>query len=160
MKTKKYKRPSWDQYFIEVMDSISKRSTCDRGRSGCVIVRNNQIISAGYVGSAAGDSHCDDNGHKMQKRLNFDGSVSKHCIRTIHAEQNAICQAAKNGNSINGATLYCRMTPCSVCAKMIINSGIKRVVAQRKYHDSKESMRLFRKCKVKIEHIENKVQKY
>lgn len=157
---KNYQRPSWDEYFTRVMDAISKRSTCDRGRSGCVIVKDNQIVSAGYVGSAVGDDHCDDAGHKMQKRLNSDGSISNHCVRTIHAEQNAICQAAKNGNSIDGGTLYCRMTPCPVCAKMIINSGIKQVVCQRKYHDGKEAEKLFKKCKVKLEHLEDEVQKY
>jgi len=158
--SKKYKQPSWDDFFIEVMEAISKRATCDRGRSGCVITKNNQLLAAGYVGSAKGDDHCDDVGHLMQKRLNPDGSVSEHCVRTIHAEQNAICQAAKNGTAISGATLYCRMTPCLVCAKMIINSGIKRVVCQRRYHQGKESEKLFKKCGVEISHQNEEVEKY
>lgn len=159
-KKSEHKRPSWDDYFIEMMEAISKRATCDRGRSGCVITKDNQVISTGYVGSATGDEHCDEAGHLYQKRLNPDGSTSNHCVRTVHAEQNAICQAAKRGISVDGATLYCRMTPCPVCAKMIINCGIKRVVAQRKYHDGKQSEDLFKKCKVKLEYVFDEVQEY
>lgn len=160
VKKEKYKRPSWDDYFMEVMEAVSKRATCDRGRSGCVIAKDKQVISTGYVGSAAGDDHCDDVGHQMQKRLNPDSSISDHCVRTVHAEQNAICQAAKKGISLDGATLYCRMTPCPVCAKMIINCGIKRVVAERKYHDGATAEKLFKKCGVKIEHKNKELQKY
>lgn len=156
----KYHRPSWDEYFMEVMEAVSKRATCDRGRSGCVIAKDKQIVSSGYVGSATGDEHCDDVGHLMQKRLNTDGTISDHCVRTVHAEQNAICQAAKKGISLDGGTLYCRMTPCPVCAKMIINCGIKRVVCERKYHDGVVSEKLFKKCGIKIEHINDELQKY
>jgi dCMP deaminase len=159
-KEKKHERPSWDDYFIIVMDAISQRGTCDRGRSGCVIVKDKQLISVGYVSSAAGDDHCDDVGHQFQKKLNDDGSISNHCVRTIHAEQNAICQAAFKGASVDGATLYCRMTPCSVCAKMIVNCGVKRVVCERKYHDGKETERLFKKCGVKLEHKIDEEQDY
>lgn len=160
-KTKKQNgRPSWDEYFIEVMEAISKRGSCDRGKSGCVIVRDKQVVSAGYVGSAAGDDHCDDVGHLMQKRLNPDGSITEHCVRTIHAEQNAICQAAKKGVAIEGSTLYCRMTPCPVCAKMVINSGIKRVVCERRYRDGQEAGRLFKKCGIELVHLKDELQKY
>jgi deoxycytidylate deaminase len=107
---KKYDRPSWDDYFMEVMEAISKRATCDRGRSGCVIVKDKQILVTGYVGSPKGLPHCDEVGHQFKKMINEDGSISEHCVRTVHAEQNAICQAAKRGIAIDGATLYCRMT--------------------------------------------------
>ena len=155
-----YKRPTWDEYFMAMMEAISLRSTCDRGRSGCVIVRDKQAVATGYVGSAVGDDHCDDVGHLFQKRYNPDGTSSNHCIRTVHAEQNAICQAARKGSSVDGGTLYCRMTPCPVCAKMIINCGIKRVVAQRRYHDAKESERVFQKAGVALEHINDEIQQY
>lgn len=155
-----YKRLSWDDYFIEIMEAISKRATCERGRSGCVIVKNKQVISAGYVGSAIGDDHCDEAGHLFQKRLNADGSTSMHCVRTVHAEQNAICQAAKNGTSVDGGTLYCRMTPCPVCAKMIVNCGIKRVVCQKKYHDGKEAERVFAMAGVALIHVSEDEQSY
>lgn len=155
-----YRRLSWDDYFIEIMEAISKRATCERGRSGCVIVKNKQVISAGYVGSAIGDDHCDDAGHLFQKRLNSDGSTSMHCVRTVHAEQNAICQAAKNGTSVDGGSLYCRMTPCPVCAKMIVNCGIKRVVCQKRYHDGKEAERVFAKAGVALIHLSEDEQVY
>jgi len=155
-----YKRPSWDAYFLEIKDAIAKRGTCERGRSGCVIAKNNQVISAGYVGSPIGEDHCDDVGHLFQERLNKDGTISKHCVRTVHAEQNAVCQAARRGVSVDGATLYCQMTPCPVCAKMIINCGIKRVVCQKKYHDGAEAERLFLRAGVALEHMSEKEEQY
>ncbi|HWS49060.1 MAG TPA: hypothetical protein VN174_03360, partial [Candidatus Methanoperedens sp.] len=95
LKEVKYVRPSWDEYFLELADAVSKRATCDRGRSGCVIVRDKRILVTGYVGSPAGLPHCDEVGHLMKTMVNEDGSKSDHCVRTVHAEQNAICQAAK-----------------------------------------------------------------
>ena len=144
--SEKNARLGWDEYFLEIMDAISKRATCDRGRSGCVIVRNNVLLSSGYVGSPKGAPHCDDVGHLMKEVKHDDGTISRHCMRTAHAEANAICQAAKNGVSIDGATLYCRMTPCRNCAMMIVNSGIVRVVAQIDYHGSSaaESKEIFK----------------
>ena len=135
----KHVRPSWDDYFMEVANTISKRATCDRGRSGCVIARDSRLLVTGYVGSPTGLSHCDDVGHQMKKLVHEDGAITNHCVRTVHAEQNAICQAAKLGVSITGATLYCRMTPCRVCAMLIINCGITRVVCERRYHDGAQS---------------------
>ncbi len=153
-------RPTWDEYFIEVMDAISKRATCNRGKSGCVIAHDNRILVSGYVGSPVGLPHCDDVGHLMKKVIHDDDSITEHCMRTVHAEQNAICQAAKLGVSLDGATLYCRMTPCRTCCMMIINCGIKRVVCQRKYHAGTESEQMFADAGVKIEFIENDIQKY
>lgn len=156
----KYVRPTWDEYFMEVVNAISRRATCDRGRTGCVIVKDNQILATGYVGSAAGDDHCDDVGHMYQKRLNPDGSVSEHCVRTVHAEQNAIAQAAKRGTAIDGATIYMKLEPCPVCAKMMINAGIKRVVCQGAYHAAAESRRVFKKCGVALEVLNKEVIQY
>lgn len=157
---KKYIRPSWDEYFMEVMEAISKRATCDRGRSGCVIVKNKQILVTGYVGSPMGLPHCDEVGHQMKKMLNEDGSISEHCVRTVHAEQNAVCQAAKLGVSIDGATVYCRMTPCRVCAMLLINCGIKRVVCERRYHAGAESEEMFKKVGIELEFVYDEVQQY
>ncbi len=84
-----YRRPTWDEYFMEVANAIAKRATCDRGRSGCVIAKNNQILATGYVGAPSGLPHCDDVGHQMRKMLHEDGSITEHCVRTVHAEQNA-----------------------------------------------------------------------
>jgi len=155
-----YRRPSWDEYFMEVANAIAKRATCDRGRSGCVIARDNQILATGYVGAPSGLPHCDEVGHQLKKLIHEDGSITQHCVRTVHAEQNAICQAARRGVSIEGATLYCRMTPCRTCAMMIINCGIIRVVCERRYHDGAESETMFRQVGIKIEYVFDEVQKY
>lgn len=158
--TKLDKRPSWDEYFMEVMEAISKRATCDRGKSGCVIVKNKQILVTGYVGSPMGLPHCDDVGHQFKKMLNEDGSISEHCVRTVHAEQNAICQAAKLGVPIDGATVYCRMTPCRTCAMLLINCGIKRIVCERKYHAGAESEEMLKKVGIDLEYVYDEVQQY
>lgn len=157
---KEYNRPSWDEYFMEIANTVSKRATCNRGRSGCVIAKNKQILVTGYVGSPRGLEHCDDVGHKMKKMLHEDGSESQHCVRTVHAEQNAICQAARLGIPLKGSTLYCRMTPCRVCAMMIINCGIERVVCEKKYHSGKESEEMFEKAGIKLEYVNEEIMKY
>lgn len=153
-------RLSWDEYFIEIMQTVAKRATCDRGRSGCVIVKNRQIISTGYVGSPPGLPHCDEVGHLMKNVVDDQGEISKHCVRTIHAEQNAICQAAKHGVSLEGATLYCKMEPCRVCAMMIITVGIKKVVALKKYHAAQESRDMFAQAGVELVVLEPEIEKY
>ncbi len=155
-----YARPTWDEYFMEVADAIAKRATCSRGRSGCVIARDCQILVTGYVGSPPGFPHCDDVGHEFKEVIHEDGSVSQHCVRTIHAEQNAICQAAKLGLSIAGATLYCRMTPCRACAMLIIACGIVRVVCERKYHAGGDSEKLFARADVELVFKHDEIQPY
>lgn len=155
-----HKRPSWDEYFIEIMDAIAKRATCDRGRSGCVIAKDKRVVSTGYVGSPAGCVHCDDVGHEMHTVLQEDGTQSRHCIRTAHAEQNAIAQAARNGVATDGATLYCKMTPCYVCAKMIINSGIKRVVSLKDYHGGVRSKEVFKEAGVQFDLLNQELETY
>lgn len=155
-----YTRPSWDEYFMEMANTVSKRATCDRGRSGCVIVKDRQILVTGYVGSPAGLPHCDEVGHLFHQTIDADGTVSNHCVRTVHAEQNAICQAARRGIALDGATLYCRMTPCRTCAMLIINCGIKRVVCERKYHCGAESEEMFRMAGIEIEFFYDEIQQY
>ncbi len=145
---------------MELADAASKRATCDRGRSGCVIVRDRQVLATGYVGSPAGLPHCDDIGHLLKKVVQEDGKISEHCLRTVHAEQNAICQAAKRGISIEGATVYTRMTPCRTCAMLLINCGIKRVVCERKYKLAEESEQLFAEAGVKLEYKFDEIQRY
>jgi dCMP deaminase len=154
------KRPTWDEYFMEMANSVSKRATCDRGKSGCVITRSKQILVTGYVGSPAGFAHCDEVGHQMKDITHEDGAVTSHCMRTIHAEQNAICQAAKLGISIAGSTVYCRMTPCRTCAMLIINCGVKRVVCERKYHAGGESEEMFKQAGIVLDYKYAEVQKY
>ena len=160
MEDNQYVRPSWDEYFMEIANTVSKRATCDRGRSGCVIVRDRQILVSGYVGSPVGMPHCDDVGHQFKMTIHEDGTKTQHCVRTVHAEQNAICQAAKRGIALEGATLYCRMTPCRVCAMLIINCGISRVVCEKKYHNGAESEEMFKMAGVQLEFFSEEVQRY
>ncbi len=153
-------RPSWDDYFMEVANAISKRATCDRGESGCVIAKDRQLIVSGYVGSPSGFPHCDETGHQIKKVTHEDGEVTEHCMRTVHAEQNAICQAARIGVSISGATLYTRMTPCRTCAMLLINCGIKRVVCERKYHQGEDSEKMFKEAGIELVYKYNEHQQY
>ncbi len=119
-------RPPWDDYFMDITFQVAKRSTCDRARVGAVIVKDKRILTTGYNGSPAGLAHCDVIGHLM---------VGGHCVRTLHAEQNAIIQAALHGVSVAGGTIYVTHQPCLTCAKMIINAGLRRVVYAGVYPD-------------------------
>jgi dCMP deaminase len=157
---RKISRPTWDEYFMEISKTVALRATCNRGKSGCVIAKNKQILVTGYVGAPKGLPHCDEAGHQMKKMIHEDGHISEHCTRTTHAEQNAICQSAKLGIPIDGATLYCKMTPCSTCAKMIINSGIKRIVCEKKYHAGAESEEMFKQAGIEIIHLNEEVEQY
>lgn len=146
----KHVRPSWDDYFMSITSAIGERGTCDRGRAGTVIARDNQVLATGYVGSVKGFPHCDEDGHQIKTTIHEDGRESQHCVRTIHSEQNAICQAARRGVSIEGATVYTKMTPCRVCAMLLINCGVKRVYCEKKYHAGAESEEMFKKAGIEI----------
>jgi dCMP deaminase len=160
MAEEKHIRPSWDEYFMEIMRAVAKRSTCDRGRTGCVIAKDRQILVTGYSGSPKGFPHCDEAGHQLKTTIHEDGSQTVHCVRTAHAEQNAIVQAAKLGIPIAGATVYCRMTPCAACAKMIVNADIARVVCEKKYHAGGESEEMLRKAGTKLDFFDEAVETY
>jgi dCMP deaminase len=153
-------RPTWDEYFLKLVDEVAQRATCDRGKSGCIIVKDKRILCSGYVGSPPGFPHCDEVGHQMRKVINEDGSISQHCVRTIHAEQNAICQAARWGIPLEGTTLYCTMEPCRVCAMLIISVGIKKVIARRSYHAAQETRDLFEKAGIEMVVMEDRVEEY
>lgn len=119
-------RTSWDQYFMDIARQVSSRGTCDRKRVGALLVRDRTILSTGYNGSIRGLPHCDDVGHLME---------NDHCVATVHAEANAIIQAAKNGVAIDGATIYTTASPCWSCFKLIANSGCQRIVFGEFYRD-------------------------
>ena len=153
-------RPNWDRYFLDLCEAVSKRATCDRGLAGCVIVKDRRIMTTGYVGAPAGLTHCDEAGHDMRKVFDEQGNVSHHCVRTLHAEQNAIIQAAKFGIPLDSSTLYCKMTPCRTCAMIIINSGIKRVVCEKHYHADKDTRAMFKRAGVELVVMCNKVEEY
>ncbi len=160
MPEKLYQRPSWDEYFLEVMHALAKRATCDRGRTACVIVKDHQIIASGYVGSPPGLPHCDDVGHLMKQVTHDDGTKTSHCMRTIHAEQNAICQAAKRGVSVDGATIYCKLAPCRTCAMLLISCGIKRIVAEFKYQAGGEAEEMLKTAGVTLEFVHDETLSY
>jgi dCMP deaminase len=153
-------RPSWDEYFINISKEVASRATCDRGRSGCVITKDKQILVTGYVGSPPGMKHCDEIGHLIRKVQYENGEMKKHCVRTIHAEQNAICQAAKHGIPLKDAVLYCKMTPCEVCARLIISCGIKRVVCEKRYQAGENSKKMFSEVGIELIHISEDVERY
>ncbi|MFC2134534.1 cytidine/deoxycytidylate deaminase family protein [Bacteroidota bacterium] len=159
-KKEEYIRPSWDEYFLKIREAVSLRATCDRGKTGVVITKNNTIIATGYVGSPPGLPHCNEAGHLMRKVTYEDGETREHCLRTIHAEANAICHAAKHGVNLDGSTLYCKMEPCDTCAKLVIAAGIKRVVCEVGYHGAKRTRDMFAKAGVKIEVINDTHEKY
>lgn len=144
-------RPTWDEYYIEMLYQVRKRGTCNRGQTACIITKNNYILATGYVGSISGMPHCDDAGHLMEN-----GS----CIRTLHAESNAIAQCAKLGISIQGATLYSFLFPCLSCTKLIIQSGIIRVIAEFDYQKSKLSKQFLNDAGVAWILNHNKVYTY
>ena len=153
-------RPSWDEYFLNLMMEVGKRGTCDRGMSGSIIVKDKRILATGYVDSPAGIKHCDEIGHQIKKTVHEDGKETHHCVRTAHAEMNAICNAARHGVKIEGATLYCKMEPCYTCAKAIINAGIKKVVAAKGYHAAQDSREIFKQAGVVLEVIDSELEKY
>ena len=121
-------RVGWDRYFMNIAREAATRSTCDRKHVGAVIVRDRTILSTGYNGSVRGMPHCDEIGHTME---------AGHCVATIHAEANAIIQAARNGVNINGAELYTTASPCWNCFKLIANSGIQRIYFGEFYRDER-----------------------
>lgn len=155
-----YIRPSWDEYFMELALTVGKRGTCNRGRSGAIVVKDKRVVTTGYVGSPAGLAHCDEVGHWFKRTIHEDGSVTQHCIRTVHAEANAIAQAARHGISIEGGTLYCNMEPCIDCTKLLISSGIKRVVCNKRYQAAKESREMLEEAGVKLEVLNDELESY
>lgn len=124
----KDQRVSWDEYFMAIARQVATRATCNRKHVGAVIVRDRTILSTGYNGSIRGRQHCDEAGHMME---------AGHCVRTIHAEANAIIQAAKNGVAINNADIYITASPCWQCFKMIANAGIQRIIFGEFYRDER-----------------------
>jgi dCMP deaminase len=121
-------RPSWNEYFMNIAHEVAKRSTCDRAQVGAVVVKDKRILTTGYNGSPRGLPHCSEVGCLMD---------NGHCVRTLHAEQNAIIQAALHGVSTEGATIYVTHQPCFICAKTIINAGISEIVYDREYKDDR-----------------------
>src|ERR1700704_2770577 len=121
-------RADWDSYFMEIARVVASRATCDRKLVGALLVRDRMILSTGYNGSIRGMPHCSEVGHMME---------NDHCVATIHAEANAIIQAAKNGVMIDGGTIYVTASPCWICFKQIANGGLRRIVFGEFYRDDR-----------------------
>ena len=126
-------RPSWHQYFTTITRQVAERSTCTRAKVGAVIVRDKSIIATGYNGAPAGLPHCTEVGCLVYTSRTPAGDAEENCFRTIHAEINAIAQAARNGSSIQDADIYITHTPCIHCLKVLINTGIRRVFYEHEY---------------------------
>ena len=130
------KRPSWDEYFMEMAELVAKRSTCLRRNVGAVVVQDRRIVATGYNGAPVGLAHCDElEGGCLRQRMGIPSGERHEMCRALHAEQNAIIQAATSGQSVEGATIYITHQPCVICAKMIINAGIDRIVVKEGYPD-------------------------
>ena len=128
-------RPAWDDYFLDIVGIVANRATCVRRRVGAALVRDRRILSTGYNGAPSGLRHCLEIGC-LRERNNIPSGERHELCRGLHAEQNAIIQAALHGVGVNGATLYCTNHPCIICAKMIINAGVVRIVVGGDYRDS------------------------
>ena len=137
-------RPTWDEYFLKLAMLASERATCPRMHCGCVLVKDRYVLSTGYNGSLPGTPHCYTAGCMV---------VNNHCVRTNHAEINAICQATRHGVSLNGATAYVTNMPCTACAKALIAAGIVRVVIFSDYHDTLAE-RFFAESRVTLDRVE------
>ena len=150
-------RPSWDDYFMEIVEIIKTRSTCLRRQVGALIVKDKRILTTGYNGAPVGCRHCSEIGC-LRDQLHVPSGQNHELCRAIHAEQNAIVQAAYSGISVNGGTLYVTTQPCSLCAKMIINAGIQRVVYKGDYPDLL-AMDLLKEANVTVEKYIEKSEK-
>ena len=127
-------RPTWDQYFIDITHLVATRSTCLRRQVGALLVKDKNILATGYNGTPSGIRHCEETGC-LREQLKVPSGERHELCRGLHAEQNAIIQAARHGVNIDGSTLYCTTMPCIICTKMLINAGIKRIVYEQGYAD-------------------------
>ncbi|MDR2610679.1 MAG: cytidine/deoxycytidylate deaminase family protein [Clostridiales Family XIII bacterium] len=128
-------RPSWNEYFMNIAKLTAERSTCLRRKVGAVIVKDKQIVATGYNGAPKGIAHCDEIGGCIREKQGIPPGERHELCRAIHAEQNVIIHAATSGQSIEGATIYITNQPCAICAKMIINAGIRKIIVAEGYPD-------------------------
>ena len=151
------KGTKWDERFLQVAELVATWSSCfqENRQVGAVIAHNKRILTTGYNGASSGIVSCKEKGECLRRKLNIQSGTQHELCYATHAEQNAIIQAGKLGISIDGATLYCTHQPCVICAKMIINSGIKRIVYRNGYPDS-FSLELLREANVEIMQLQNK----
>jgi dCMP deaminase len=154
-------RPDWDEYFLAMVPQIGSRGTCNRGKSGAIFTQDRRIVATGYVGAPPGFPHCDDAGHEFifTMQHTWDEPVM-HCVRTIHAEQNGILDAASRGIALGGSTMYCTMEPCKTCAMMLVAVKCVRVVAISQYHAAAETRKIFEHAGIVLDVIRKEEKKY
>lgn len=151
-----FRRPDWDTYFLNIAHVVGTRANCLRRKVAAVIVKDRRIISTGYNGTPRGVRNCFDGGCERCRSDASSGEGLTECICS-HAEENAITQAAYHGIALQNATLYCTMSPCLTCAKMIINAGIREVVCETDYHFAEQTKALFAEAGVKYRHVARKM---
>jgi dCMP deaminase len=146
------KMSKWDNRFMELTETVAKWSSCfqENRHVGAVIVKDNRVMATGYNGAPAGIKSCEEKGECLRRKLNIPSGTHAELCYAAHAEQNAIIQAARYGISIDGATLYCTHQPCVICAKIIINAGISKVIYKEGYPDE-FSLQLFNEAKITVE---------
>lgn len=150
-KIKSHNRPTWDEYFLEVARLVAKRATCGRRRVGAVVVKDKRILATGYNGAPSGLKHCIDIGC-LREKLRIPSGQRHELCRGLHAEQNALIQASLYGISLKGSTIYATNQPCVICAKMLINAGVKEIVVADGYPD-KMAMDFLKEAKIKLRRI-------
>jgi dCMP deaminase len=142
------KRPSWNEYFMKIAEDVSERAICEKRKVGALIVKDNRILSSGYNGAPKGFKHCSETGC-LRKEMNVPSGQRHELCRGLHAEQNAIIQAAWHGIKIEGGTLYCTYQPCVICVKMMVNAGIVRLVYSGGYPDEL-AVQMLRESKLQV----------
>ena len=147
-----FTRPSWDEYFLSIVNDVATPSTCRRRKVGAILVKDKRIIATGYNGGPSGLAHCLDIGC-MREKLGIPSGQQHELCRGVHAEQNAIIQAARHGVHTDGSTLYCTTQPCVQCTKMLINAGVKEIVFEQGYPDEL-SKQLLDETDIKVRRVE------
>jgi dCMP deaminase len=148
-------RPTWDQYFIDITHLVATRSTCLRRQVGALLVKDRNILATGYNGTPSGIRHCEETGC-LREQLKVPSGERHELCRGLHAEQNAIIQAARHGININGSTLYCTTMPCIICTKMLINAGILRIVYDEGYADEL-AREMVTEAGIEVAHFDRKI---
>ncbi len=144
-------RPSWEEYFLKIADLVSARSSCLKRKVGAVLVKDNRLLTTGYNGAPRGFEHCEKTGC-LRQQLNVHAGHRHELCRGLHAEQNAIIQAALHGVQTQGSTLYCTHQPCVICAKMMINAGVKKIVFKGHYPDELAA-NMLKESQIEVKHI-------
>lgn len=150
-------RPDWDEYFMEIAEVVGKRATCLKRKVGAILVKDKHILSTGYNGAPRGLKSCDEIGTCLRAEMKVPSGQRHELCRGLHAEQNAVIQAAFHGVKVEGATMYCNFLPCVICTKILINAGIKRIVFKGYYPDDL-AIQLLKESKIELSLYKDKLK--